>query len=531
MIACPACGEENPLKAKFCAECATLLHAPTPARRESRRTVTVLFSDVTGSTALGEQLDPESLRTVMGRYFGAMKAVIERHGGTVEKFIGDAVMAVFGIPVLHEDDALRAVRAAAEMRDALEALNRELEAERGIRIAVRTGVNTGEVVAGDPSAGQTLVTGDTVNTAARLEQAATPGEILLGASTHRLVRDAVLVEPVPAVDAKGKALPVPAVRLVSVTAGAEALTRRLDAPLVGRERELAALRNAFERATSERACQLFTLLGTAGVGKSRLVAEFTASVSSEATVLRGRCLPYGEGITYWPLGEVVRGAAGITDTGDTVDEARAKLGALLEGEREGEIIAARVASAIGLSSESTPQEELFWAVRRLLEALARQHPLVVVWDDIHWAESTFLELIEHIADWSRNAPLLLLCPARPELLDIRPAWGGGKLNATTILLEPLPPEAASRLMDHLPGGSVLDAVTRARITEAAEGNPLFVEEMLAMLIDDGYLRHGGTGWVAARDLATIRVPPSISALLAARLDRLAPEERAVAERA
>lgn len=531
MGVCANCGTNNADGLKFCGECGTrLAAAATATRREVRKTVTVLFSDVTGSTALGEQLDPESLRTVMGRYFGAMKAVIERHGGTVEKFIGDAIMAVFGIPTLHEDDALRAVRAAAEMRDALEHLNREFSAERGIRIAVRTGVNTGEVVAGDPAAGQTLVTGDTVNTAARLEQAAGAGEILLGEVTQRLVRDAVEVEAVPPVEAKGKAVPVAAVRLLSVTHGADAHSRRLDAPLVGRDRELERLHNAFDAVVRERHSELFTLLGTAGVGKSRLVAEFTASVSTDATVLRGRCLPYGEGITYWPLGEVVRGAAGINDT-DTADEARAKLRGLLGGQRDADTLASRVGSAIGLSTEPAPQEEIFWAVRKLLEHLASQRPLVVVWDDIHWAEPTFLELIGQIADLSRNAPLLLLCPARPELLDSRPDWGGGKLNATTILLEPLPPAAAAQLIDALPGGLALDVSMRERIAEAAEGNPLFVEEMLGMLIDDGYLRATDNGWQAARDLATVRVPPSIQALLAARLDRLAPDERAVAERA
>jgi class 3 adenylate cyclase/tetratricopeptide (TPR) repeat protein len=501
----------------------------TVERREVRKTVTILFSDVIGSTALGEQLDPEALRTVMGRYFSSMKAVIERHGGTVEKFIGDAIMAVFGVPTLHEDDALRAVRAAAEMRDALTALNRELEAERGIRIAVRTGVNTGEVVAGHQTAGRTLVTGDTVNTAARLEQGAAAGEILLGEVTARLVRDAVRVEPVLPLDAKGKALPVAAMRLLSVTQGAEAHNRRLDAPLVGRERELAALRNAFERVTSEHSSQLFTLLGAAGVGKSRLVGEFSASLS-DATVLRGRCLPYGEGITYWPVAEVVRQAAGISEA-DSGDEARAKLRGLFEGQRDADPLSARVAAAVGLSTESAAQEEIFWAVRKLLEQLAQERPLVIVWDDIHWAEPTFLDLIEHVADLSRNASLLLLCPARPELLDTRPGWGGGKLNSTTILLEPLPPEAAATLMVALPGGLALDALTRRRIAEAAEGNPLFVEEMLGMLIDDGYLRETEEGWQAARDLASVRVPPSIQALLAARLDRLAPGERAVAERA
>jgi class 3 adenylate cyclase/tetratricopeptide (TPR) repeat protein len=528
---CPSCGEQNPAGKKFCGECgAPLSNAPASPAREVRKTVTVLFSDVSGSTALGERLDPESLRAVMGRYFAAMKAVIERHGGTVEKFIGDAVMAVFGIPLLHEDDALRAVRAAAEMRDALEALNRELESERGVRIAVRTGINTGEVVAGDPAAGHTLVTGDTVNTAARLEQAAAAGEILLGEATHRLVRDAVAVEPVPPVDAKGKALPVPALRLVSVTADAEAHTRRLDAPLVGRERELDRLRDAFEQAVRDTSSQLFTLLGPAGVGKSRLVAEFVASVSTDATVLRGRCLPYGEGITYWPVGEVVKQAAGIEET-DNGDEARAKVTRLLEGERDAPLIASRVEAAIGLATDSAPQEELFWAIRKLLEHLARRRPLVVVWDDIHWAEPTFLDLVEHIADLSRDAPLLLLCPARPELLDTRTGWGGGKLNATTILLEPLAADATERLIDALPGGSALPELLRRRILEAAEGNPLYIEEMLAMLVDEGLLVERLGGWQVEGESDRVRVPPTISALLAARLEQLAPDERALAERA
>ena len=531
MAACPSCGVELPAGAKFCFECGTPLDRAAAAPRETRKVVTVLFSDVTGSTALGEALDPEAVRAVMSRYFAAMKTVIEQHGGTVEKFIGDAIMAVFGIPVLHEDDAVRAVRAAAGMREVLASLNAELGAERGVTIATRTGVTTGEVVAGDPAAASpTLVTGDTVNTAARLEQAAAPGEILLGAPTWRLVRDAVSAEPVPDVDAKGKALPVPAYRLVNVATSADGHSRRLDAPLVGRERELSRLQQAYRDAVEQHAPQLFTLLGAAGVGKSRLVSEFLNGLADTAKVLRGRCLPYGEGITYWPLAQALRAGAGIADADDRAAAAR-KLHALVAGERDGELLAARLATAIGLSEEAAAQAELFSAARRTLEFLARQRPLVVVFEDIHWAEPTFLDLLDHLAEWSRDAPMLLLTPARPELLDLRPGWGGGKLNATTLLLEALPPEAAKRLIDALPGGTVLPALLRERISAAAEGNPLFLEELLAMLVDDGVLGSDGGSGVPVAELAQLAIPPTIQALLAARLDRLAPDERRVAERA
>ena len=272
---------------------------------EVRKTVTVLFADVTGSTALGERLDPESLRGVMSRYFEEMRSAVERHGGTVEKFIGDAVMAVFGVPTVHEDDALRAVRAASEMRELLASLNAELERDWGARLQIRTGINTGEVVAGDPSAGQSFVTGDTVNVAARLEQAAEPDEILIGEATHGLVRDAVVVEPVDPLELKGKADRVPAFRLVDVTPGAPAVTRHLDSPLVGREQELARLERALDEAVARRACRVATVVGDAGLGKSRLVTEFVARAAGRARVLWSRCLPYGEGITFWPIAELV----------------------------------------------------------------------------------------------------------------------------------------------------------------------------------------------------------------------------------
>jgi predicted ATPase/class 3 adenylate cyclase len=504
------------------------LAAPT---RDARKVVTVVFSDVTGSTSLGERLDPESMRKVMGRYFGEMRSALERHGGTVEKFIGDAVMAVFGIPRLHEDDALRAVRAVDEFRESLAALNKELERDHGVTIGVRTGVNTGEVVAGDASRGQTLVTGDAVNVAARLEQAAAPGEILIGEDTYRLVRDAVVAEPVEPLVVKGKAEPVPALRLVSVSPGIHGVARRLDSPLVGRQPELALLRQAFDGAVRGRACHLFTVLGPAGAGKSRLVEEFLRQVGSEATVLRGRCLPYGEGITFWPVAEAVREAAGLSAI-DTPSAVLAKLEALLPDEPDRAEIARRVAVAIGGEGEAaTAVEETLWALRKLFEAIARERPLILVLEDLHWAEPTLLDLVDHVAEWSRDAPIVLLCVARPELLETRSGWGGGKLHATSVALDPLSGSESLQLVANLLGGSDLADDVRDRILRAAEGNPLFLEETLAMLVDDGLLRRDEDRWVAAADLSTVAVPATIQALLQARLDRLSDGERAVLGRA
>jgi class 3 adenylate cyclase/tetratricopeptide (TPR) repeat protein len=525
---CPNCGTENPAQARFCLACGSSLAEATP--REVRKTVTILFCDVAGSTALGERLDPEALRRIMTRYFEEMKAVVERHGGTVEKFIGDAVMAVFGIPSVHEDDALRAVRSAVEMRQVLDTLNEALLRDRGTEIGIRIGVNTGQVVAGDPSAGQGMVTGDAVNVAARLEQAALPGEILIGAETHQLVREAVDVEPVDPIAAKGKAEPVPAWRLLAVGRALEGFIRRLDSPLVGREHEGRLLSEAFARCVRERACHLFTVLGSPGVGKSRLAEEFVRSVDDDALVLRGRCLPYGDGITFWPAAEVVRQAAGIRDE-DAPDTANARIAALVAEATDGDLITDRLAQIVGLLDAAASANELFWALRRLLEVLARGRPLVVEFDDIHWAEPTLLDLIEHVADWSRDAPILLLCLARAELLDRRPAWSGGKLNATSLLLEPLTEDESGVLVGNLLGRAELPGTARLQVVRAAEGNPLFVEQMLSMLIDQGLLRRDDGHWIAAGDLSTVAVPPTIHALLAARLDRLGHEERAVIERA
>jgi class 3 adenylate cyclase len=469
MARCPNCGQENPEGFRFCGGCGTALAAATPAR-EVRKIVTVLFCDVSGSTAMGERLDPESTRRVMARYFDTARAAIERHGGTVEKFIGDAVMAVFGVPVVHEDDALRAVRAAADMRSALADLNDALERDWGVRVESRIGVNTGVVVTGE---GDSLAIGDAVNVAARLEQAASAGETLLGDATYRLVREAVTAEPIEPLAAKGKSQPLNAYRLTGVVEGAEFIPRRLDSPLVGRENELAQLQRAYDHAVSERVAYLFTLLGPAGIGKSRLVRELHDRV--DARLLTGRCLPYGEGITYWPLSEI-------------------------------EPLAAEIDFAAN-------RDEIALQTRQIVERLAREHPLVVVFDDLQWAEPTFLDLIDHVTDLAREAPILLVCVARPELLDQRPGWGGGKLNATTMLLEALTDAESAQLVDNLLGQ--VNADMKTRIAAAAEGNPLYLEEMLAMIAE------GRDG-----DLA---IPPTIQALLAARLDRLAPDERTAVE--
>jgi class 3 adenylate cyclase/tetratricopeptide (TPR) repeat protein len=452
--------------------------------------VTVLFCDVTGSTALGERIDPESLRNVMARYFETAKGAIERHGGTVEKFIGDAVMAVFGVPVVHEDDALRAVRAAADLRDALVSLNEELEQRFQTRLQLRTGVNTGEVVTGTE---ERLATGDAVNVAARLEQAAQPGEILLGEETLRLVRGAVEVEPVAPVEAKGKSEPLAAYRLVTVDQGSA--PRAHIGPMVGRERQRHVLEEAFANVVADRTCHLFTVLGTAGVGKSRLVSEFLDGLQ-QATVVVGRCVSYGEGISYFPVTEVA-----IQLQADA-------------GEHPG------LAPILGDDEASSSPDEIAWAFRKLLEQRAADGPVVVVFDDIHWGEPTFLDLVEHVADFSREAPILVLCMARPELLDRRQAWGGGKMNATNVLLEPLGTDETAELLANLLPSHIGDGL-RTRILDAAGGNPLFVEEMVAMVAE----RQAGNG-----DAAEVAVPPTIQALLAARLDQLDPHERVVLER-
>jgi class 3 adenylate cyclase len=355
---CPSCNEENPDRFRMCGFCGTPLQVAPPPE-EVRKTVTIVFCDLKGSTSLGETLDSEALREVLGVYFAAMKQVLERHGGTVEKYIGDAIMAVFGLPRMHEDDALRAVRAAAEMRTVLKQVNVTLQATWGVTLENRTGVNTGEVVAGDATTGQRLATGDTVNVAARLEQAAPPSGVLIGESTYRLVRDAVEVRALQPLELKGKSERVPAYQLISVGDG-EAITRRLDLPMVGRDAELSAALGTFRDAVTTRRCQLLTIVAHAGLGKSRLVEELLCSLGEGVNVLRGRCLSYGDGATFLPLVEVVRRAAGITET-DGDDDACRKI-QVLAGEDQADL-ADRLESVMGLSATPYGKEEYFWAAR------------------------------------------------------------------------------------------------------------------------------------------------------------------------
>ena len=427
--------------------------------------VTVLFCDVVGSTELGESVDPEALQGVLARYFERMKGIVESHGGSVEKFIGDAVMAVFGVPVAHEDDALRACRAAVEMRDALPELG----------ISGRIGVNTGEVLTGTE---ERLATGDAVNVAARLEQAATPSEVLLGEPTLALVGDAAEVEPVEPLELKGKNEPVCAYRLVRMRATPE---RQHGAPFVGREPELAILQAAWEGVRSEQRCELVTVVGDAGVGKSRLASEFLDSI--QATVVRGRCLPYGAGITYWPVVEVLK----------QLD--------LLPAE---ESAAAAIRSLLDESEAATSAEDIAWAFRKTLEQASAERPLVAVFDDIQWGEETFLDLLEHVALLSSGASILLLCMARPELTEGQSGW------PVTLRLEPLADDDVDELIP-----PEIAAEMRVKIMRAAGGNPLFVEGMLAM---------------ARETEGEVVVPPTLQALLTARLDQLDAAERNVLER-
>jgi class 3 adenylate cyclase/tetratricopeptide (TPR) repeat protein len=457
-VVCPSCSKEVAGEFVYCPFCGAAL---ANTAHEQRKIVTVLFCDVAGSTAIGESSDPEVVRALLAGYFERMREILERHGGTVEKFIGDAVMAVFGVPAAHEDDALRACRAAVEMRDALP----------GLGVEARIGVNTGEVVTGTA---ERLATGDAVNVAARLEQAAEAGTILIGPKTRRLVHFAAELEAVEPLTLRGKSEPVPAFRLVTLR---DAPERSHASRFVGRKRELAALADAWERALGEACCELVTVVGEPGVGKSRLVAEALASL--EARVVRGRCLPYGEGITYWPVVEVVK-----------------QLDALPSDPSA----AAAVRSLLGQSDEGTSADQIAWAFRKLLE---EQAPLIVVLDDIQWGEETFLDLVEASALLTSGAPLLLVCTARLDLLDRRASWPG------VVRLEPLSEDEADEL--------IRDEVSeelRGRIAHAAGGNPLFISEMLAM----------------AHEQEEVEVPPTLKALLAARLDQLDEPERRVLER-
>ncbi len=466
---------------------------PTPDARAERKTVTALHVHLSVVSERGDRFDPEVLRRLLNVAFEVVTAAVESHEGTIETTAGDSVTAVFGLPVVHEDDPLRATRAADEIQ------RRLADAEGALPLAARIGVSTGPVfTGGDPTRHSLRATGEPLTTSARLAQEAEPGETLLDDTTRRST----------AASQRG--------RFVS--------------PMVGRDRERRRLHDAFEQAVGDGSCQLFTVLGTAGVGKSRLVRDFLEDISASALIARGRCLPYGDGITFWPLLEAVKDLAELDDTA-AVAESQARLVELMGDEPESGLVAQRVTELIGLAAGSTGAEDGFDAVRRFLEAVGRRRALVVVFDDIHWAQTTFLDLVEHLAEWSRGVPILLLCMARPELREVRPTWAGGKLNATTVLLEPLSDSQCRELVSNIVGGEEQESRLDKRIAEAAEGNPLFVEEMVSMLIDEGLLVPEDGRWAVVGDVAAVTVPPTIHALLAARLDQLGDGERFALERA
>ena len=491
------CGASCAHDARFCAQCGERL---APSREEQRKLATMLFCDVAGSTAMGESLDAESVREVMLQFFVRMRRVIETHGGTTQKFIGDAVMAVFGVPVAHEDDALRAVRAGLAMLQALDDLNTELRATYGVELSVRMGINSGMVVAGEAMRDDALVLGDAVNVAARLEQAAPVGEILVSESTHRLVRSTALVAEFPPIRAKGKSDPVRAYRLVALQP--ERVRARLDdVPIVDREQPLAELTAVLASVVEQRRPRLVLLAGDAGIGKSRLLAEF--ETRSQATFLLSRCLPYGSGITYWPLAEMVRQATGIREE-DTADEAWLRLQQSLSEADEGARIAEFLGQTLGLLPGDLVPEEIAWGARRAFEVLAGGGPVVACFDDLQWAEPRFLDLLEGLVASLGEVPVLLLGLARPELLRSRPDW-------PVVQLDVLNESDVDTLVSRL---ATLDDETRSRLVQQSGGSPLFVEELVVATIEE----------------PEVDLPATLEAVLTARLDRFSRAERYVLER-
>ncbi len=494
--------------------------------REVRKKITAVFADMAGSTALAEQLDPEVFRAVVRRFFERLAAVIEEHGGQIENLVGDEVSGLFGVPLTREDDAQRAVAAAVDMLSELEALNGELEPRLDVRLQIRIGINTGTVLVGEPIAGRPMALGDAVTVAARLEKKAAPGEILIGEETYRLVRGAFKAEAAGELELRGRTEPIAAHRLLKArpTAAGEA---PVDGPLIGRGRELSLVGVAFQRALARRGCEFVTIAGDAGVGKSRLVAEVFERYRPQARLLVGRCLPYGRGSTFWPLVEIVSQATAIDDA-DPADVALAKLDAALVKDPDGAAVARHLAQIVGLADDLEPGEHTFWAVQRLLAAIASDRPLIVVIEDLHWAEPTLLDLVEHVARRSRSAPILLIATARFDLLDQRPSWEDA--CPTIISLRPLGRDEVTTMIELLVGAS-LPAAVHEQLVEVAAGNPLFVEQVLSMLVDEGELRRTPDGWVADPGLDEVVVPPTVEAILAARIDHLSEGERLFAERA
>ena len=504
MLTCQHCGEENPARARFCLACGQSLVVDAPAGEE-RKVVSVLFVDLVGFTNRSDRADPEDVRATLRPYHERVKADIERFGGTVEKFIGDAVMAVFGAPVTHEDDAERAVRSALRVLDTIE----ELRAD-GLAISVRAAVTTGEAVVAlgaRPERGEGIVTGDVVNTAARLQSAAPVGAVLADETTMRSAAAAVTFEPLDPVDAKGKADPIPVWRVVAARSRVGQPEAATHTPFIGRAHERTLLLETFLRAERESSVQLVTELRATLDHRPDLI-----------TWRHGRCLPYGEGITFWALGEIVKAEAGILESDDQrvvaskLDEI---VVALFADESERVWFASRLGPLVGVGGEgAVAREEAFTAWRRFLEAVAARRPSVFVIEDLHWADDALLQFLDHVLDWSPPVPAMLLCTARPELFERSPSWGGGKRNATTISLSPLSVEEAGRLLQALLDRTVLPAETQSLLLERAGGNPLYAEQFARMLAE-----RGGLGGIA--------VPETVHALLSSRLDTLSPVLKAL----
>jgi class 3 adenylate cyclase len=513
------------------------LAAPVSARREERKRVSVLFCDLVGFTSRAEQLDIEDVRGLLSHYYTRLRSELERFGGAVEKFIGDAVMALFGAPTAHEDDPVRAVRAALAIRDAMAEFNQQ---EPDVDLHVRIGVTTGEaLVALDarPAEGEGMASGDVVNTAARLQAAAPTDGILVDEGTFRATDRAISYRPVEPVTAKGKAEPVAVWQALEPRASLGVdVSKAPGAGLVGRERELELLRAALARAREEQAPQLVTLVGVPGIGKSRLVWELSKLVEAEpelTTWRQGRCLPYGEGVAFWALGEMVKAQAGILET-DAADTATGKLDRavddLIADEREAAWLMEQLRPLVGLAAAAEfggdRQAEAFAAWRRFLEALAEQRTAVLVFEDLHWADDALLDFLDHLVDWAADVPLLLVATARPELLVRRPGWAGGKPNTMIVSLVPLSEQDTARLVAALLDQAVLPVELQAALLAQAGGNPLYAEEYVRMLADRGFLRRAGGTWRLER-AGELPLPETIQGIIAARLDALGPEEKAL----
>ena len=538
MPVCQRCGEDNPERARFCLACAAPLAAPTVARREERKRVSVLFCDLVGFTSRSERLDVEDVRGLLTPYYQRLRGELERHGGTVEKFIGDAVMALFGAPVAHEDDPERAVRAALAICEAIAELN---QARPGMDLQVRVGVTTGEaLVALDarPVEGEGMASGDVVNTAARLQTAAPVDGVLVDETTRRAAGRAIRFEEAEPVAAKGKAEPVAVWRALGARSSLGVdVAPAPDTPLVGRDHELGRLREALARLRREPSTQLLTLVGVPGIGKSRLVAELLGLAEAEpelTTWRQGRSLPYGEGVALWALGEMVKAEAGILET-DPAEAAAAKLEGAVAGLVEGAEAAwvtGHLGPLVGLGGleqqTGERQAEAFAAWRRFLEALAERGPTVLVFEDLHWADEVLLDFLDHLLDWVVDVPLLVVATARPELLVRRPDWGGGKANAATLSLAPLGAEDTARLVAGLLDQALVPAEVQAALLARAGGNPLFAEEYVRMLADRGVLRRVGGSW-RLENPGELPLPESVQGIIAARLDTLAPEDKALVQ--